>query len=192
MNIKNIAMYGLVALGISTHATEPAERMTPKEASKRIEAAANVFSEIAESGMTEYVVTPTKSVRAALLELALAQGMIDSKADFSWKGKSNEAWEADSTNWGETTMKDAYSYITEIDPDRERSLDDAGDTAGKAKLLGQIEDAKAAFKTLLHTGVQFGVVPMGAVQCGVTFAALAILDPYTGKIYTIAKEGSGC
>jgi hypothetical protein len=62
---------------------------------------------------------------------------------------------------------------------------------GKKLALKNIKAAKKAFSLLMDTGVKFGVAPMGAVQCGGTFASLAIIDP-EGTIYLFSKEASGC
>ena len=163
-----------------------------QDASSKIAKAVKIFAPLAESGVANKKVKPASSVKEMLLALALKEKYVDNEEDFSWVGKSGSAWEADSTNWGETSMKGAYEYVTSLDSTRKEYLDEPGNEKEKAKVLKQIEAAKAAFKLLLNTGVEFGVAPIGAVQCGVTFAALAIIDPATGKIYLFAKEGSGC
>lgn len=162
------------------------------DASKRIEKAVDIFAPLAQSGVTEHKVKKARTVKEMLYALAIKEGYSESEEDFSWVGKSGDAWEADSTNFGETTMKAAYDYITQLDDTYEEYLNEEGNEAEKAKVLKQVKAAKDGFKLLLNTGVMFGVAPMGAVQCGVTFAALAIIDPKTGKIYLFAKEGSGC
>ena len=169
-----------------------ADSVPPKAASKRISDFVKVITPLAESGVDEHKGKPTRSVREALLALSLKTGYNSEESEFNWVGKSNDAWEADSTNFGEESMKGAYDYVTELDESYEESLNEPGNEKEKAKVLAAIKKAKDSFRLLLNTGVMFGVAPMGAVQCGVTFAALAIIDPHTGKIYLFAKEGSGC
>jgi hypothetical protein len=161
-------------------------------ASDKIEEAVNTLNPLAQSGIQVLKVNPTMSVKTALLELAFQTGYISEESEFSWQGTSPSAWEVDSSNWGEATFKDAYEYITYLDKDYVDYLNDAGNEVEKANVYKAIETAKDTFKTLQETGVLFGVAPMGAVQCGVTFAALTIIDPVTGKIYIVSKEGSGC
>lgn len=186
MKMKQVFVSTLLVLGL--HGQAMAANMPAKEASKRIEQVVKIISPLAQSQVRGYKVKPDSSVRSALLELAMKEDYLDDAADFTWVGKSLAAWDADSGNWGEATMKDAYDYITYLDTDSARDLSEAE----AAKIEGQIQKAKKSFKLLLNTGVRFGVVPMGAVQCGVTFAGLAIIDPHTGKVFVFAKEGSGC
>ena len=163
-----------------------------KTASKRIAQAVDIISPLARSGVREYKTKPAKSVKAALLALAFKEKYISEVSEFSWVGDSNEAWDADSTNWGETTMKGAYDYVTHEDADYLEYLKEPEQKKELAQWQKSLKQSKAAFKKLVGTGVKFGVAPLGAVQCGVTFAALAIIDPHTGKIYVFAREGSGC
>ncbi len=180
-----------IALGmgivIISSAALGAKRVTPKAASQRIQEFVEAVSPLALSGVEVIKVKPTKSVKEALLAVAWKQKYISEESEFSWVGHSNDAWGADTMSWGETTMKEAYAYVTELDsnfePENEKE---------KLKVEANIKKAKAAFKKLLNTGVLFGLAPLGAVQCGVTLAALAIIDPHTGKVYLFAKEGSGC
>lgn len=148
--------------------------------SDRIFKAVKGVSFVAGSGVKTLKVKPARTVKEMLFALAIKEGYSSSAEDFNWVGTSTDAWEADSTNFGETDMKQAYAYIFERTDDEQ------------APKAADLKKAKEAFKLLLGTGVKFGVAPMGAVQCGVTLAALAIIDPITGKIYLFAKEGSGC
>ena len=158
------------------------------------------ISHLAESGVEEHSVTPAVLVKGAVpstyvhdaLEELAYQVQLTPEDSFPWVGNSPEAWDADSTNWGETNMKRAYSYIMMLDPELERNLQQPGMEKELKKMKAQLKKAHKAFQLFLGTGVQFGVVPLGAVQCGVQFAALAILDPHTGKIWVFSKEGSGC
>ena len=160
-----------------------------KQASKDIEAAVEAIKALAESGVDQYKVKPGSSVKEMLLELAIKEDYSTDENDFSWVGKSNSAWEGDSTNWGETTMKEAYSYIFSPIEENEGGEENVEETA---EYKETVKKGKEAFELLLGTGVMFGVAPLGAVQCGFRYAGLAIIDPHTGKIYIFAKEGSGC
>ena len=157
----------------------------------RIAVAAKLLSEVAQ-GSNTYKVSPSDA-KAMLLEFALNEQMAESAEEFegNWKGNSADAWEADSMNWGTDTASGALSYITNA---LENDLD-AGEKsdADKVKYADGMMAAKRAFKILRSIkSVKFGVAPTGAVQCGVTFASLFILNTTTGKIYQIIMEGSGC
>lgn len=169
-----------------------ADHVPAREASKKIGKAVDAISALAQSGVEEFKVKPKSTVKAMLFELALKTGYVSDESEFSWVGSSADAWEADSTNWGETTMKDAYSYIMDLEEYDRDELDQPGNEKKKEKFESKVRNVKKAFELFMHTGVQFGIAPMGAVQCGVTFAALAIIDPHTGKIYVFKREGSGC
>lgn len=186
LNSFYLSILTLVLTG-TLHASE-----NKAEASKRIAKAVKVFAPLAQSGMTTYKGKPTTNIKAALLSMALKEKYISEESEFSWVGKSDEVWGADSMGWGEATMKDAYSYVTEVNSDYLESLKAEGKEKEMAQYLQNIKAAKDAFKLLLNSGVMFGVAPIGAVQCGVTFAALVIIDPHSGTSYVFAKEGSGC
>jgi hypothetical protein len=180
--ISALLLSSLLAAGIS-HAES---RATARESSQRIAEAVEAFKPLAGSGVEVYQVIPG-SAKQMLLELALQEQIIDSAEDFELSSGS-DVWEADSLNWGLEMMKGAYSYITAVDQDQLKEMT----PKERARLEQNLKAAKAAFPLLMNTGVQFGVVPMGAVQCGVRFQALAILDVKSGKIYVFAREGSGC
>lgn len=156
--------------------------------SKKIAEAVKSFKGVAESGIEVVQLRPNVSLKGALVQLAFKKQYIDSVEEMNWVGNSSEAWEADSANFGETTMKGAYQYLISIDKDLYADLE----PKDKMALLANVKKAKEGFKLLMNTGVKFGVVPFGAVQCGVTFSALAVYDPSSGKLYIISKEGSGC
>lgn len=182
------SIFSLVLVGsVAIAATMPV-----KIASKNIQQAVKTFTPLAQSGVREFQVKPAKTVKEMLFALAMKELDVSNESEFSWKGLSHEAWTADEGNWGETTMASAYEYILTADDDYKKLLNEPGHEKEKAQFEKNIQNSKEAFKLLLHTGVMFGVVPKGAVQCGVTFAALAIIDAHTGKIYVFSKEGSGC
>ncbi len=160
--------------------------------SERIEKVVDSFSQFAQSGVHVYKVKPARTVKAMVLELAIQIGNAEDESDLGWVENENDAWEADSSNWAETEMKTAYEYMTTFDEYYLEQLNEPGQEAEKARVMAEMKKAKEDFKLFLNSGVKFGVGPMGAVQCGVTFAALLIIDPATGKIYSFAKEGSGC
>lgn len=158
---------------------------------QRIAQAAKILAEISQ-GSSRYKVSPGNA-KEMLLEFALNEKMVESEEEFesSWQGNSGDAWEADSMNWGTETVQGALSYITGA---LEQDLDASDKTdADKIKFADSTMAAKHAFGILRSIkSVQFGVAPTGAVQCGVTFASLFILDTTTGAIYQIIMEGSGC
>lgn len=165
-----------------------ADRLTPAKASKNIAAAVKAFEPLAGSGVEKFKIKPVKTIKEAMLALAFKAEYISEESEFNWIESGGDAWGADSMAFGQTTMKGAYNYIIKVD----KEYVDGMDEKERTKYLANVEKAKEAFKLLLNTGVQFGLAPMGAIQCGVTFAALAIIDPNTGIIYVFAKEGSGC
>lgn len=169
-----------------------ADHVSSRQASKRIQEAVDAISPLAESGVRVVRIKPARTVRDALMAVALKEKYIEEEKEFIWAGRSSDAWGADTMSWGEATMKEAYSYMTELDDQRKEILDEKGNEKEKAKIERQVKKAKEAFELFMHTGVQFGLAPMGAVQCGVTFAALAIIDPHSGKVYLFSKEDSGC
>lgn len=157
----------------------------------RIASAAITLSEIAQ-GSHHYKVRPGDA-KEMLLEFALKEGMVETVEEFesSWKGLNSEAWYADSLNWGLDNATGAYSYVAGV---LKQDLEGGeGTQADKIKFAKSISAAKQAFQILRSVkSVRFGVAPTGAVQCGVTFASLFILDTETGDIYQIIMEGSGC
>lgn len=178
----------LVALLLCSPAFSAEE--TDAQKSKRIEAAVKVIKRLSQSDKV-YKVTPDQSIKDSLFEIA-EQEQLDSE-DFanSYTTDSTEVWEVDSLKWGSETMKGAYSYIFNFDFN-EVSHQDDDDQEDHAKIKELIDDAKLAFKDLVNSGVQFGVGPTGAVQCGVRFQALYIINKYNGKVHEIVLEGSGC
>lgn len=160
-----------------------------EDSSQIISEIVEAITPLARSGVDTYEVTPGSSVKEMLYALALKLDVVEDESDFNWvEGLSDEAaWEPDSTNWGETTLEDAISYITTVDEDYEEGLN----KKDKLKYKNNIKKAVEAVKLFEDTGVLFGVVPLGAAQGGVQLAALAIIDPSTGTIYVFSKEGSG-
>ena len=128
-----------------------------------------------------------------LLAFALKEKMVASSEEFenSWATKEGDAWEADSSMWGAETRSGAKSYVLTNITDQ---LDGSNKTdADKITYADATMEAQKAFEILRRTNsVKFGVAPNGAVQCGVTFASLYILDTVTGAMYHIIMEGSGC
>lgn len=180
----------LLSFSLMSSINASAATKSAKQASKDIEAAVEAVKALAESGVSKYKVKPGNNVKEMLLTLAIKEYEIsEEEFEMNWKENSADAWETDSANWAESTMKEAYSYI--FDPPE---MNDGEEVSAEetAKYKAAVKKGKEAFELLLNTGVMFGVAPLGAVQCGVRFAGLAIIDPHTGKIYVFAKEGSGC
>jgi hypothetical protein len=176
----------VVALILSSLVAGVSHAETATESSKRIAEAVEAFKPLAASGVDVYEVKPG-SAKQMLLALALKEQIIDSAKDFELVS-TDKAWQGDSGNWGLETMKGAFSYILFVDQETLKEMS----SKERAELEQNRKAAKAAFPLLMNTGVQFGVVPMGAVQCGYRYAALAILDTHSGKIYVFSKEPSGC
>ncbi len=113
--------------------------------------------------------------------------------DFDWVGADDSSWEADSLSWGVTNLERAQAYVIGV---LEQKLEENSENnVNKAKI--QFADnyiiSKKVFDSLKNVkGVKYGVSPTGAVQCGVSFAALLVLDTKEGYIYEIVMEGSGC
>jgi hypothetical protein len=180
--MKNL-MFTLLCFGLSSVAQ--ADHVTPQVASARIKRVVEAFRPFAWSGVTHYKVKVGLSVRQTLEAIAKKEDY----DEFTWASNDLEAWEADSILWGWTNMRGARSYLTNID---EAFWEVADEKGTRKKLEAQLEKAKLEFSKLDHTGVTFGIAPLGAVQCGVRFAALVIIDSKTGNAWVIAIEGSGC
>lgn len=159
--------------------------------SERIAKAAEFLAETA-SASTSYQVKPG-SPKDMIKELAMKESSYESEEDFedNWVTNPNEAWEADSSNWAEESFSGARSYVSS-------AIDEAYDQSDKTNedkinYAEKREMMRRGF-TILRSipSVRFGVAPLGAIQCGVTFGALLILDTASGKIHQISMEGSGC
>lgn len=181
--MKNLLI--LVSLVFTAHTSQA------QNISKRIATAADILASISE-GSNMYTVK-AGAPKAMLLEFGLNEQIVESEEDFeaSWKGLSGNAWEADSMNWGLENLSGAQSYITNA---LDQALENGEQTdADKVKFADGLLKVKKAFNILKSIkSVKFGVAPTGAVQCGVTFPSLLILDTENGKIHQIIMEGSGC
>ena len=173
-------IFGLVCIGLFANA----DHVTPKQASARIKSVVEAFEPFAWSGVNHYKVKAGLSVRETLEAIAKKEGR-----EFEWATEDHSAWEADSTLWGWANMREARNYLTTVEDAFWEAADEKGN---RKKLEAQFEKAKGSFSKLEHTGVTFGIAPMGAVQCGVQFAAVVVIDPHTGNAWVIAMEGSGC
>ncbi|WII73719.1 hypothetical protein QJS83_07500 [Bdellovibrio sp. 22V] len=158
----------------------------------RIRFAANLLAETAQ-GSQEYKVTPQADTKKMLLEFALQEGSIESEEDFeaNWTTNTYELWGADGMMWGLETAGGAYGYVSNA---LEVALEE-GEQTDKDKITfadGMLK-LNRAFQILRSIkSVKYGVAPMGAVQCGVTFPSLLIMDTENGVIHQIIMEGSGC
>lgn len=182
--MKNL-MFAFVCFGLCSFAQ--ADHVTPKVASARIKKVVENFTPFAWSGVQHFKVKAGLSIRETLEAIAKKEG----HEEFSWATEDQDAWEADSTLWGWTNMRDARSYLTTID-DNFFVVAEENKKGSRAKLEALFEKAKASFSQLEHTGVTFGIAPLGAVQCGIRFSALVVIDSKTGNAWVIAMEGSGC
>lgn len=164
---------------------------------ERIQYAVEILSSVTEDSGT-FKVKPNKDPKQMLLELALEKGEVESVEDFEhrWVGHDGSAWDADSLHWGLTNLSGAEDYVTTVLEQRlEEGLeyDEANPKKLKMEFAENMMKKKRAFE-LLGTikSVKFGVAPMGAVQCGVTFSSLLIIDTESGEMHQIVMEGSGC
>lgn len=165
-------------------ASASAATLPPDLATTHIERAIQALQPLARSGISEFqIARPERSVKKSLLALALQEQLADSEADFNWDESGKSAWYPDGNLWAQTDMANAYAYVLMLEEDEDMT---------KQEAAREKAAARQAFDLLQNTGVQFGVAPLGAVQCGVRFAGLAIVNPHNGKIYIFAREGSGC
>lgn len=126
-------------------------------------------------------------VKSMSFELAKILEYVETEDDFSWVGSSEDAWEIDSGNWGETTFEDGLSYIQNAQQESSNFYE-----LEESEYKKLTAEAAIEFKKLKTMNVKFGVAPFGAVQCGVQFPSLMVFDLDTGLVYAIAMEGSGC
>lgn len=179
--IKTISIFFiLTAFAAQVFAAEP----TP---SQRISQAVDAIAPLALTGVAVHKISASKArtVKSALRELAIKADIYETENEWNWVGSDSSIWNIDESAFGQTTMKAAYSYIMS-------QTDEYASDEEVAEYKKNLPAARNGFKLFLGTGVLFGVVPMGAVQCGVQFPALAIIDPHTGNIYIFSREGSGC
>ena len=185
--MKSLLSIALVALSLVAVTSANAG----EKQSSRIKYAVSLLSKISEGG-SNYKVKPG-SVKEMMKSLALSEGSVESVKEFedAWVGDSSDAWGADNMNWGTDTSSGASSYVLNSLAER---LDSGENTdADKIKFADDPKLARQAFAILRSIKqVAYGVAPMGAVQCGVTFSSLMILDTETGEIYQVIMEGSGC
>lgn len=167
----------------------------PSEAAltqRQIQSIVRAVGSLAQSGLKEYRVRPGRSVRSMLLEMGMQDGYVSEESDFSWVGRSEEAWDAGSTNWGETNLSGAIRYLTTLDEAYAEELKEPGREAERARVEQQVTRVRSVLLGLRGSAIKFGVVPLGAVQCGHGFAALALINPFSGKITVIKMENSDC
>lgn len=144
---------------------------------------------IAVGGVQEYKIKPGNDLKTSLMTLAIQEGYVEDAAEFAdqWTDNENDAWEADSLNWGATDLEGGKSYVESV-------LADQQDYApNKEEYKSSLKIAQKAFEQLKRLPhLQYGVVPMGAVQCGVTFPSLMVIDAKTGEALNLVMEGAGC
>jgi hypothetical protein len=182
--MKHLILIATLFLSLTASAKAPS-------IAERIAAAADLIATFAE-GSNTHKVTPGEA-KDMLREFALGEGIVDDEADFEsrWVGDSGDAWEVDSTNWG---LEDAAGAKNYIEGALETKLAESEQTdADKVKYADGMLKTKQAFQVLRSIkSVRYGVSPTGAVQCGVTFPSLMIIDTQNGVMHEIIMEGSGC
>ncbi|XGC79721.1 hypothetical protein ACES2L_10310 [Bdellovibrio bacteriovorus] len=162
-----------------------------KEIEKRISFATDLLASLAEGSET-YSVTPNKDPKVMIKELALKEELVESDSDFEahWTIGS-EAWATDSLLWGLDNMMGGIEYVKVVlFQTLEESERTDADKIKYADAMLKVERAEQILRSI--KSVKYGVAPMGAVQCGVTFQSLLIIDTENGKIHNIVMEGSGC
>ena len=178
--MKNL-MLALLCLGLSASA----DHVPPRTASARIREVVEAFKPFAWSGVSHYKVQAGLSVRETLKAVSEQED----SGRFSWATEDQDAWATDEDLWGWSNMKAARSYLTKVDDAFFESIENP---KKRKAMEAKFEKAKKTFSKLEHTGVLFGVAPLGAIQCGVRFAALAVIDPHTGNVWIVSMEASGC
>ncbi|AFY00902.1 hypothetical protein [Bdellovibrio bacteriovorus] len=157
--------------------------------SRKLQYALEILTSITEESKVTKV-QPNKDIKAMMIEYGIKEGALESAEDFNWVD-DNSAWEGDSTKWGRDTLEGAKSYVIAVLEQRLEYSDN--NSADKVTFADNYMKAQHAFSLLNEIkGIQYGVGPVGAVQCGGQYAALLIIDPITGTIYTIIMEASGC
>jgi hypothetical protein len=158
---------------------------------ERIQAAIDALNSFAE-GAEVFQVTPADDEKAMLSQVAAKMELDAQDFEDNWVGDdTNKAWEVDSGNWGVETRQGAQDYIM-------GSLDQVLENPDltdeqKIRYVDSKLKVEKAFTVLSYIkSIKYGVSAYGAVQCGVTFPSLMILDTKTGKAYQIIMEGSGC
>lgn len=186
--MKKITSVTLAAIFAFTTQTQAQARSAT---TLRIEKAADAIERISKN-FNVIQVEPNQDVKEMILEMVIQQGDIETAEEFDdcWVVNDVDVWGADQMTWAEASAGEAFAYIFDNE-EVNRELEDMP-TLQKREFLRKMSVAKIAFKDLKNTKVKFGVGPVGAVQCGVTFAALFMIDTETGKIYVISMEGSGC
>ncbi len=200
--MKMVTLVTAMTLSLSALSASAAVAKAQSKDSKRIEYAATLLSSASDS-MTSEQVSPTKDSDSKEILKKVAtdiQGIeAEEFADY-YEAEPADAWGADSMMYASASLADAMSYVTDFVLESLDAIDSENDKeeADKQKLklanaLISIQKAEPILKDLQkYKKVSFGIAPMGAVQCGVTFPALLIMDGTEGLVYVISNEGSGC
>jgi hypothetical protein len=178
----------ILSLLLVSYSASVAQADVPKQSA--VEFAVTLLGDVADT--TSDLQLQPADTKTMMKEMAVKDGSTDAEEfDEYWVGKSSDAWGADSMSWGEETAEGAQDYIEGA---LAQKLEDSEQTdADKIAYANAMTKTKRAFEILnARSYIQYGVAPRGAVQCGVTFAELVILDAKTGKAYEIVMEGSGC
>lgn len=162
-----------------------------KSLEERINYAVTLLAEVAEGSQT-HTVAPNKDPKVMIRELAMQTDYFESVEEFEQRwAEDGSAWETDGMTWGPETLAGGFGHIRgqlefrleESEQTQEDKIKFADDT---------LKVNRAEFILRSIRSVKYGVAPIGAVQCGVTFSSLLIIDTENGKIHQIDMEGSGC
>ncbi len=187
--MKNL-IFGLFFLASTVSFANSRTSSTNDKSSLRV--AIKLLSEVAARS-DSFKVQPNSDLKSMIAEAALVHYSAESMEDFeqSWVGEDSSAWGADEMSWGTDTVDGAEGYVDMVLADTRESL--SGEEGAEETFKSSSAKAKKVFQILRKfKNVKYGVGPVGAIQCGVTFAALLIIDTETGDVYEITMEGSGC
>jgi hypothetical protein len=149
--------------------------------SEKIKNVANQLDGLFPSS-NESEVTPASPLNM-MKEYAISE-YEESGDDFNYDPE--QALDPDSTAWGIIKMSQAISWVQSSQYLNQTSEGEEIKNSPTAKKAGNL------IRSLVGTGVVFGAAPHGAVQCGVTFPALLLIDTKSGVIYSFNTEDSGC
>ena len=167
-----------------------ASRAATPTYAERIQAAIDEIYAVSEGG-DQFQLTPNEDAKVMMKELSLkvyGEDVFEER----WLGDdSSAAWDVDGGGWSYETLEGGQGYVLgALEQRLEES--DMSDEA-KLKYVNDKLQVERAFTALRYIkGLKYGVMGEGAVQCGVSFPSLLILDTKSGKAWQIIMEGSGC
>jgi hypothetical protein len=188
--MKDLSMKTLVVLTLTLALTLTASAKNSATAAQ-IEKAMDLISETAQGGVQKTILMPNQDAKEMLKDFAWKKYQIPPEEfEESWVPKEDSAWEIDSGAWSLSNLASAKIYVkSALQNAQNNDLSEPDEKAYQEALA----KAKTAFEILGQASpVAYGVAPTGAVQCGVSFAALIVMDLENGIVYEVAMEGSGC